>query len=150
MRKKCLYVIIECRRTLFLKVKGKSFTGMSQQRTIYYHRLWDKLSTTCSYATEVAQKATASCSRRQPATDKASDTVDSIDYPVPHTLTGSTIWAPVHSLKKLYKRTSKMINPRAAFSIINIINEIPLDLEHNFKFQAQHYAEAVLILPYDI
>ena len=35
----------------------------------YFHCLWGQLSTTCSNVTEVAQWATHSCSRPQPATD---------------------------------------------------------------------------------
>ena len=39
------------------------------QRTIYYHCLWSKLSTTCSNATDVAQRAAPSCSQPQSATN---------------------------------------------------------------------------------
>ena len=44
------------------------------------------ISITCSNVTEVAQWATPSCSRPQPATNRALETVDSIGWPLPPTV----------------------------------------------------------------
>ena len=51
------------------KKNVKSHLAGVTQRRIDYHWLWGPMSTTCSNATEVAQWATPSCSRPQPATD---------------------------------------------------------------------------------
>ena len=64
----------------FTLVKVKFSVARSPQRKIYYHRVMGKLSNNCCNATEIAQWATPSCNRPQPARTIASELVDLIDW----------------------------------------------------------------------
>ena len=84
---------------MFESVKGKgkdstSIPGASQWR-FYYHRMYGKLSTTCSNADEVSQWGAPSCSRPKPATNNGvKDGRSNWLAVIPHPTQGSNPWTP--------------------------------------------------------